>query len=214
MDRVAQKKRFFAEIPRWYSGVAHIVLVFAFGIAMLIISALQIHAPTWQELMLVPGFFVFANFFEWFVHKGPLHHRRPGMGMSFERHTLQHHVYFTHEDMQIHSVREIAFVMFPSWGVLMLGLPIVPIALAFGYLVSANAGWLFVFSGYAYYIFYEAFHAMHHLPQDRGLGATRLWARLRELHQLHHDPKVMTRWNFNIMLPLADIVMGTYKRRE
>ena len=37
---------------------------------------------------------------------------------------------------------------------------------------------------------------------------------LRRHHALHHDPKLMQKWNFNVSLPLWDLVRGTIAREQ
>jgi sterol desaturase/sphingolipid hydroxylase (fatty acid hydroxylase superfamily) len=35
---------------------------------------------------------------------------------------------------------------------------------------------------------------------------------LRRHHAVHHDPELMQRWNFNVTVPLWDLVRGTIHR--
>mgnify|MGYP001499167400 CR=1 FL=1 len=40
-----------------------------------------------------------------------------------------------------------------------------------------------------------------------------LIGRLKRLHQAHHDPRLMARYNFNITYPVCDVVFGTLWRK-
>ena len=43
---------------------------------------------------------------------------------------------------------------------------------------------------------------------------TRLHRNLRRHHRAHHDPRMMTRYNFNIVFPFTDWIMGSLMPRE
>jgi len=70
----------------------------------------------------------------------------------------------------------------------------------------------FLASGVFYYVHYEVLHTAYHLPEGHWLAQRGLVRRLRWLHQTHHDPALMTRYNFNITWPLCDWLFGTLKR--
>ena len=52
-------------------------------------------------------------------------------------------------------------------------------------------------------------HLAYHLPAQSFIGRLWLIQRLRELHRRHHDPRLMKRWNFNVTLPVFDLLYGT-----
>jgi len=43
---------------------------------------------------------------------------------------------------------------------------------------------------------------------------TRLHRNLRRHHRAHHDPRMMTRYNFNIVFPFTDWIMGSLMPQE
>jgi sterol desaturase/sphingolipid hydroxylase (fatty acid hydroxylase superfamily) len=59
-----------------------------------------------------------------------------------------------------------------------------------------------------FFLSYEWTHLAYHLPDGR-LGRLSLVRHLRELHRRHHDPRLMKRWNFNITVPVFDVIRGT-----
>src|SRR5258708_14037138 len=72
------------------------------GAAAFYIYVEHIHDVTLLEWLTVPLTFFFTNVFEWAVHKFIMH--RPvnikGLRSIYERHTLNHHQFFTDEEMR------------------------------------------------------------------------------------------------------------------
>ena len=198
--------------PR-YRGWLHFSTTTVGAATAIGIAAWQVDAPTVFELALIPVYFLFANLVEYFGHRGPMHHRRRGLGAIFERHSLQHHRFYTHDAMEAESPRDFQMVLFPPVMLLFfLGGLAAPIGGLLGLLLSANAGWLFAATATAYFLTYEWLHFAYHLPPESAIGRTWLVRRLRRHHMIHHDPRHMTRANFNITFPIADYVMGTCAR--
>jgi hypothetical protein len=56
-------------------------------------------------------------------------------------------------------------------------------------------------------------HPAYHLPASLWLARVGLVRGLRGLHPPHHDPALMTRYNFNITWPMCDWAFGSLKRR-
>jgi sterol desaturase/sphingolipid hydroxylase (fatty acid hydroxylase superfamily) len=198
--------------PR-YRGWLHLAVTSLGALAAITTAALQVHDPSVAELAIVPLAFLVANFGEYFGHRGPMHHRRGRLAVLFERHTQQHHRFYTDEAMAAESARDFQMVLFPPvMLVFFLGLLATPIGALLYLTVSVNAGWLFAATGVGYFLLYEWLHFAHHQPPDSLIGRRRLVAALRRLHTVHHDPRRMTRANFNITFPIADWVMGTLDR--
>ena len=87
-----------------------------------------------------------------FGHRGPMHHRRRGLGIIFERHTLQHHQFYRHDAMAAESPDDFQMVLFPPVMLLFfLGGLAAPIGLLLGVLGTPNLGWLFAATGVAYW---------------------------------------------------------------
>ena len=202
------REKLLDAIPRSYSGRTHFALINLLSLAAVGFALSRVSNPTTLELLLVPTSFVFANFFEWWIHRGPMHHRTRGFDILFKRHTLTHHVVFEHDSMEVTSPRDLALVLFPPWFLPLALLLTSPIPLTLTFLGSANLGWLFFASVMAYYLVYEWFHLLHHLPRRHRV--VRALAFVSRGHVQHHDPAQMTRGNFNVSFPLADWVLGTW----
>ena len=170
-------------------------------------------SPSALEWLTVPVSFLVANFGEYFGHRGPMHHRRPALGLLFQRHTLQHHRFFTAEAMQCATTRDFKMVLFPPvMLVFFIGALATPIGVVLGLLVSPNVGWLFAATALSYFLTYEWLHWSYHQPNDSWVGRRTLVRVLRGHHTTHHDIHKMTRGNFNITFPIADWLFGTVEK--
>ena len=207
MEVEEKRKELMATIPKWYSGHAHFIFINAFSMSVIAGSLYALKGPTLAEWLLIPALFIFANGFEWWVHRGPMHHRTRSLRLLYQRHTLEHHIIFTDRHMGLSDHRELFFILFPIWFlplILLINLP-VPVLLAV--FVSANAGIMFFLSVFAYYLVYEWFHFVHHIPAHTWIGRRSLVAWLRQHHTDHHDLAPMEQGNFNVSFPLWDFLL-------
>jgi hypothetical protein len=199
-------------VPRGYRGGRHLFFTFGLGSAALVAGLLQLDQVHTLEWLAVPLTAIYANLAEYFGHRGPMHHRRRGLGLIFERHTRQHHRFFTHTSMPVDSLQDLRAVLFPP--VLMtffLAAFAAPVAVLLAVLVSPNVAWLFGATSLAYFLNYEFLHLAYHLPPRYAVARWPLVGRLKRLHETHHDPRLMTRHNFNISYPLGDWLFGTLR---
>ena len=86
-----------------------------------------------------------------------------------------------------------------------------PVGIALSWLFAGNVGFLFAATAVAYFLNYEILHLAYHLPRDSWLGRRGLVSRLRALHTSHHDPRLMSNWNFNITYPVSDLLFRTFR---
>lgn len=165
------------------------------------------------EWLLVPATLLFANFVEYRVHRGPMHRRKARLGVLYDRHTLRHHRFFTHDAMDCDSAADFSLVLFPPVMILfVLGGVALPIALFLFAFATPNLGSLFVASAMTYFLTYEWLHFAYHLPRGTWLARTRLLRGLRRHHAAHHDMRRMAHANFNITFPVCDWLFGTLAR--
>jgi len=193
-----------------YSGVLHFAFTSLGSLGVIALAASQVKAPTPFELLTVPITFLFANFVEYRGHKGPMHHRRKGFSLLFERHARQHHRYYTHETMTYESTRDFKMVLFPPVMLLFfLGAVATPVGVVLFLVSTRNVALLYVVTAMSYFLTYEWLHLCHHTPASGVLGKIGFLRRLRAHHQKHHDPTRMTSGNFNITFPICDWLFGT-----
>ncbi len=201
-------------VPAGYRGWRHFAFTFGFGGAVLATCVSQLHSVTTLEWLAVPLSAIYVNLAEYWGHRGPMHHLTRGLRSVYERHTRQHHRFFTHEAMVIDGVRDFRAVLFPP--VLMiffLTLFALPAGLLLATLASPNVAWLFGATSLGYFLNYEFLHLAYHLPPQHPIARLPLVGRLKRLHTTHHDPTRMASRNFNITYPLGDWLFRTLERR-
>jgi len=156
---------------------------------------------------------VFASFFEWSLHKFVMHKPLGWFRYPFEAHAVVHHQIFK-ADHTYHLIHEKDKETIPmAWwngpALILLGsLPSLAASLLLGQW-GLICGALAAFS--TYYVVYEYIHWCMHLPKKRRIEKPWLFQRLNGHHLLHH--RYMHK-NFNVVLPLADLCLGTLMLRS
>jgi hypothetical protein len=203
-----RRDEFLARVPRWYRGEVHFAATNVLCLSILWLAWRGVSRPAWWDLVMVPVAFLYANYFEWTLHKGPLHHRTR-FSILYDRHTLQHHASFRHDSMAIRDMRELRMVLFPLPALFVAAIVDLPLLFVVGRLVSHNAGRIFFGVAFGYYLLYEWCHLAYHMPESSWLGGNTVIRWLRMTHTRHHDPRLMLRGNFNVTFPIFDALMGT-----
>ncbi len=162
------------------------------------------------------GFFlglVFVSFCEWVLHRYVMHRPLRWLRYPFQAHAVVHHhifkgdtTYHLHDEADKHTIPMawwngpvlVAIMMLPMLG---LAWAVGSRALALGALLGIGG----------YYCVYEYIHWCMHLPKARRVEKSRLFQKLNGHHILHH--RYMHK-NFNVVLPLADLCLGTLLRRS
>ncbi len=206
------RRELLSRIPRWYSPWLHLAIPALSGLAIAAFAVGRIHDLRAWQLAFVPLFVVIGNAVEWHAHRDLLHRRTWPLEVLYDRHTPQHHAIYVSEDMTIRQWRELRFVLLPAYGVVGLVAVTSPVTAALWLAGQPNLAALWVTTVVLYVLTYEWLHLAYHMPADGLVG--RLWVTrwLRRHHQRHHHPPLMQRWNFNVTLPLWDMVRGTVWR--
>lgn len=164
----------------------------------------------------VIGFFcsvVYASFFEWVLHRYIMHRPLGKFRYPFESHALIHHRVFR-ADHTYHLIDDKDAKTIPmAWwnGPVLVAVGMIPflaVAWSFG-IWGLLYGALVACAGY--YATYEYIHWCMHLPRKRNVERTGIFFRLNGHHLLHH--RYMGK-NFNVVLPLADLLLGTLLLRS
>ncbi len=149
---------------------------------------------------------VYSSLLEWFLHKHFMHSTR-FLREPFERHAVQHHGMHRSGRSFFADLREeprymlIGASFFP-----ILWLLHVPIFAAIEFLIARGAGIGVALGTVAYCTAYEMIHWCEHVPKDRWFERTRWFQFLLEHHRVHHKH---ARKNYNVVLPLGDLLFGT-----
>jgi hypothetical protein len=193
-----------------YNGLLHIGVIYVVGIAVLGFCISRLQSAGWEWLLVVPVFF-FSNLFEWWIHKNVMHRLVDVWALRaiYDRHTRQHHQYFTDNEMTVDSTREWRIIFFP-WRALFtfMGLG-TPFAVALGWLVNPNAGYILMITIVGQYLLYELFHYCCHVHDNAFVRNMPFINTIRRHHTAHHNYGIMMTHNMNLTFPIADWVMGT-----
>jgi hypothetical protein len=200
-------------IGRRYNGWLHLAFTVSMSCVLILACASQVAQVASWEWATIPLTFLYVNLAEYLGHRYIMHRRRPGLGLVYERHTCQHHIFFTDQHMEFDSTRDFKVVLFPpvlvTFFLLAFGTPIV---LLLGWIATPNVAFLFGATAVSYFLNYELLHFAYHLPRNHWIARLPGMAALRRLHTYHHDQGLMSTHNFNITYPIADALFGTLKR--
>jgi len=160
-----------------------------------------------------------ASFFEWAYHRYWLH--RPWLPpQMFTAHTLVHHQLCKNADtFHVHDEEQGEALTFQWWGgPLLVAINLLPWLAAWWALAAAGVSlpyvaWIVAIAAtiFLYYLAYEGFHHLMHQPAIPWIERSRVFRFMERHHRAHH---VHMGKNFNIILPLADLLLGTLLVRD
>lgn len=155
---------------------------------------------------------VASSFMEWALHRFIMHKPLGSFDYPFKAHAVVHHQVFKF-DHTYHLINEADKRTIPMawWNgpvlVLLASIPVMPVA----YFLESWLVYLGAVTGTAlYYCTYEYIHWCMHLPKARRMERSWLFRRLNGHHLLHH--RYMHK-NFNVVFPIADLLLGTLVTR-
>ncbi len=156
---------------------------------------------------------VYCSFFEWTLHRYVMHRPFGKFRYPYETHALIHHrVFRADETYHLIDEKDAKTIPMAWWnGPALVAIGSLPFVLVswglgeWGLLVGAAV------ASAAYYGAYEYIHWCMHLPKKRTVERSGIFFRLNGHHLLHH--RYMAK-NFNVVLPLADLVLGTLLLRS
>lgn len=202
------------QIPTRYDYRVHLAItigVLSLFISMASYLLLQVAVP-WYTWLFPPIMIVAGNFVEYALHRWPMHRRRRHTDKFFRTHTLEHHRHFTHRAYEMESIRELYYTL-PSPQVM---------GASIGFLVAVSALlWASLGPGPAlvsaltlglYGVVSEVLHLTFHLPEkymSLSILRSKPYQWMIAHHRMHHDPRRMTRVNFNIGIAIFDWALGT-----
>ena len=172
----------------------------------------MVHFLFWLALGFVCSV-VYSSFFEWLLHRFVMHRPLGSFVYAFRAHTLTHHrIFKADESYHLHDPKDADTIPMAWWnGPVLITLALLPFIGAGWALGSAAVTWGALLAACVYYCVYETLHWCMHQPRGRPVERTGLFFRLNGHHLLHHR---YMRKNFNVVLPLADLCLGTLLLRS
>ncbi len=196
-----------------YSGSLHLAATLVVTVSVVAFCAAMLGYVTALEWLTVPVVFLYANLSEYLGHKGPMHHPTRFLRLIYERHTLEHHSFFTQDATTIETAKDFKAIMFPPIMLFFFfGCFALPVGVLVYFLLSPNVAFLLVITSTLYFLNYELLHLAYHLNPDGRIAQLPFMNTLRRHHTLHHDQRLMNKYNFNITYPICDLLFGTVYR--
>ena len=207
----AYRATYRERVAGWYHGWLHVLIIYVIGLTALYIYIANMHAVTWREALIVPATFLLCNFFEWWIHRYVMH--RP-LGIKaaraiYNRHTLMHHQFFTDAEMRFADHHDWRVTFFPPYALATFILMSIPGAIALGWLISPNTGWLFISTTTSMYLIYEFMHFCCHVGENAFVRHVPFVNTIRRHHAAHHSQSIMMERNMNLTFPVMDWLFGT-----
>ena len=132
-----------------------------------------------------------------------------GLRAIYERHTLNHHQFFTDEEMRFRDHKDWRVTVFPPYALVVFILMSMPGGDDPGHLFSPNVGWLFMGTTTGMYLIYEFMHFCCHVDENWFVRNCPFVNTLRRHHTAHHNARLMMETNMNLTFPIADWLFGT-----
>jgi Fatty acid hydroxylase superfamily len=199
-----------AGVSRYYSPWLHAGFVFGAGF-LFIAWQLSLALGGGALLLLLSwaaGFLVF-NTGVYVVHRSLGHRRRWFALLFYQRHTGDHHSFFLDHAMTWDEPRDFRVILFPPWLLVVVSLIALLFAWPWGLVFGPFAQHAFAAAITFGYLTYEAMHLCHHLPSGHPLTKVPFLREVGHLHRLHHRRTLMAGKNFDIVLPVTDLLLGT-----
>jgi len=208
--QAAFRQQYQAKISPRYNGWAHGAWIFGFGLSCIVLSLVMARSvtPAVALLSFVTALVV-ANLGEWWIHKNALHRRIDALRALWQRHTIEHHSYFTEARMTVDSHREYRIIFFPPYAIVVFALIHVLLGALWSLAFGHAALWVWLAGGMTHYLCYEVLHTCAHLPEHPLLRQLPFVNTMRRNHWVHHHQALMPDYNMNLTLPFADWLLGT-----
>jgi hypothetical protein len=205
------RENYRVRVAGWYNGWLHIALIYIIGFTALYVYLANLHDVRWWEYLIVPVVFMFANFFEWWIHRYVMH--RPSNFSAFRaiysRHTMMHHQFFTEQEMRFADHHDWRVTFFPPYALVVFTFMSIPPAIILGLLISPNVGWLLITTTTSMYLIYEFMHFCCHVDENWFVRTMPFVNTIRRHHTAHHNQSIMMERNMNLTFPIMDCLMGT-----
>ena|SRR5690625_5013782 len=205
------RSEYRSRIAGWYNGWLHVAVIYAIGLTAMYVYISHIGSVAWWEWLTIPVVFLLSNYFEWMLHRHVMHRplKNRALRAIYNRHTLQHHQFFTETEMRFAGQHDWRVTFFPPYALVVFILMSIPGALFLGWLLSPNVGWLVMCSTTGMYLLYEFMHFCCHVEENAFVRYCPFVNTIRRHHTAHHDQSIMMERNMNLTFPISDWLFGT-----
>lgn len=208
-----QKKfrdKYINDVSPFYNGLLHTGVMYAVGVSLIYYCISNLHDVTWEWVVIIPVA-IAGNFVEWAMHKYVMHRLIDVFALRaiYDRHTRQHHQYFTDTDYTIDTVKEFRIVFFPWRVLIVLGVFGTFLGYVASQIFNSNVGYFVFMTMVSHYLIYETFHYCCHIKENWFVRNMPFVNTIRRHHAAHHNLGIMMHKNMNLSFPVADWVMGT-----
>ena len=204
------REQYKSAISPFYNGLVHIGVMYGAGTAAIWYCVSHLHNASWEWALIIPVL-IAGNFGEWAMHKHVMHRKIDVFALRaiYDRHTRQHHQYFTDNDATIDTTREFRIVFFPWRVLIVLGVFGTLLGFIAGQLINPDAGYIVFIAMIGHYMVYETFHFCCHVHDNRVVRNLPLINTIRRHHTAHHNMGIMMHVNMNLTFPIADWFLNT-----
>lgn len=206
--RDSLKKELISAYPSYHHPLIQLCLPSIVGICLAVYLFMQI-TWTWVAIPFTIASLCIINLIEWLVHKNLFHKPTWPLGFMYKRHAKEHHAVYDSNNMALSRIEEVRLILVPIRTFWILLLFLFGIYSLFSILGFGVWGALFIFLAVIYSMLYEWLHLSFHLPES--LVKNSILRKLAKHHTIHHDLPLMRMWNFNVVFPLWDYLLGTYR---
>ena len=135
---------------------------------------------------------------------------KAGAKAIYSRHTLQHHQFFTEQEMRFAGPHDWRVTLFPPYALaVFIAVLSAPGVLFLSWIFSPNVGWLFICCTTSFYLLYEIMHFFCHIKDNIIVRNLPFINTIRRHHAAHHNKGIMMGLNMNLTFPFGDWLFGT-----
>jgi hypothetical protein len=205
------RREYRSRIAGWYNGYIHAAVIYAIGLPAIYLYTRHIENVQWWEWLVIPVVIVMCNMFEWYLHTHSMHRpqRSAGLRAIYKRHTLNHHQFFTDNEMRFRDSKDWRVTLFPPYAMVVFIMMSLPGGLLLSWLISPNVGMLMMCTTTGMYLVYEFMHFCCHVDENWFVRNCPLVNTLRRHHTAHHNNRLMMEVNMNLTFPISDWMFGT-----
>lgn len=201
------------KVSKYYFGKVHFILNLIFGAVVSYYCFSNVSKFGLAEVSIVFATIILGSLVVYIAHRTILHNTYWFSKFAYKEHTLSHHFYFTDEAIELEEDKDYHRVLFsPIAVIFFLGCIGLPISIVIGKTLGHNLGYISFAMATLYYVAYEVVHTICHLNDAHWVFKLPFTKFLKHHHLLHHNLEYMRKVNFNVVLPIFDIIFGTFYR--